>query len=123
MFARPLLIAVAMLVLAACASTTLRDSWYDPAYPAKPFRKLLVLGVSNNISERRIFEDIMARQVAATGVEAVPGYRYLPDEAKVPEAVLDAAMRNAGADGLLMSRVRSIDRASSRSVGRSSSAN
>src|SRR5918993_332790 len=113
MLARPLLIAAAALVLAACASTTLRDSWSDPAYPAKPFRKLLVLGVSGSISERRVFEDIMARQVSTTGTEAVPAYRYLPDDGKAQETALDEAVRAAGADGLLMSRVRAIDRRTS----------
>ena len=113
MIARSMLVAAAALLLAACASTTLRDAWFDPAYPAKPFRKLLVLGVSDDISERRIFEDIMARHVAATGTEAVPAYRFLPDAGKVPEPALDEAVRAAGADGLLMSRVRKIDRRTS----------
>jgi hypothetical protein len=113
MNARPLLIAAALLLLAACASTTLRDSWYDTSYSGKPFRKILVLGVSNNVSERRIFEDVMVQRLAATGVEAIPAYRYLVDDGKAPEPALDAAVRASGADGLLMSRIRGIDRRTS----------
>jgi hypothetical protein len=113
MNARPLLIAAFALALAACASTTLRDSWYDTSYSGKPFGKLLVLGVSNNVSERRIFEDVMVQRLAATGVEAIPAYRYLVEDGKVAEPALDAAVRASGADGLLMSRVRGIDRRTS----------
>ena len=113
MIARRTFIAVASLALAACAATTVRDAWYDSTYRGGPFRKLLVLGVSGNISERRTFEDIMAARLAATGIEAVPAYRHLPDGGKAPEPVLDAAVRASGADGLLMSRVRAIDRRTS----------
>jgi hypothetical protein len=113
MIARPLMMAAAALALAACASTTLRDAWYDTAYTGGSFRKVLVLGVSNNVSERRIFEDIMSGRLAATGVDAIPAYRYLVDDGKVPEPALDAAVRASGADGLLMSRVRAIDRRTS----------
>lgn len=112
MIARPLLIAAAF-VLTACASTTLRDSWYDTAYTGGTFRRILVLGVSGNISERRIFEDVMSQRLAATGVEAIPAYRYLADDGQAAEPALDAAVRTSGADALLMSRVRGIDRRTS----------
>jgi len=102
--------AVASLALAACATTTVRDAWYDSTYRGGPFRKLLVLGVSGNISERRTFEDIVAARLATTGIEAVPAYRHLPDGGKALEPVLDAAVRASGADGLLISRVHAIDR-------------
>ena len=113
MDARPLLIAAFALALAACASTTLRDSWYDMSYAGGPFRKILVLGVSSNVTERRIFEDVMAQRLAASGVEAIPAYRYLVDDGMAAEPALDAAVRASRADGLLMSRVRGIDRRTS----------
>jgi hypothetical protein len=113
MISRRTFIAASVLALAACASTSLRDSWYDTTYRGAPFRKLLVLGVSNNVSERRTFEDLMATRLAATGIEAMPAYRFLPEGDKVSEAQLDGAMRASGGDGLLMSRVRAIDRRTS----------
>ena len=113
MISRRTFIAIASLALAACASTSLRDTWYDPAHRGGALRKLLVLGVSDNISERRTFEDVMAARLAATGIEAIPAYRYLPEGDKAAEPALDAAMRASGADGLLMSRIRAIDRRTS----------
>lgn len=113
MIFRRTFIAVASIALAACAATTVRDSWYDPTYRGGPFRKVMVLGVSGNISERRTFEDIMVGRLASTGVDAIPAYRFLPDGGKASESALDAAVRASGADALLMSRVRGIDRRTS----------
>ena len=110
---RRLFVAVAALALAGCASTTIRDAWTDPSYGGPGFRKVLVLGVSSDMTNRRIFEDVMAQRIAATGVEAIPSYRYLPDGGKVPESTLDGAVKASGADGLLMSRIRAIDRRTS----------
>jgi hypothetical protein len=107
---RRLFLVAAALALAGCASTTIRDSWSDPAYRGPGFRKVLVLGVARDMTTRRVFEDIMAQRVAATGVEAMPAYLWLPDGGKVPEATLDAAVKQSGADALLMSRVRQVDR-------------
>ena len=110
MIADRLLMLCATLALVACVSTTIRDSWVDPAYRGGPLRKLLVLGVSPNLSERRIFEDIMSARLTTVGVDAVPAYRFLPESGRAEEAALDAAVRASGADGLLMSRVLHVDR-------------
>lgn len=112
MLRRGFLVAVAVLV-AGCASTTLRDAWYDNDYKGGPFKRVLVLGVSNNAAERRTFEDIIVARLTGLGVQAVPAYRYLPDGARASEAQLDEAVRASGADALMMSRVRAIDRRTS----------
>ncbi len=110
---RRLLPVAAVLSLAACASTTIRDTWTDTAWQGPAFRKVLVLGVSRDTTDRRVFEDIMAAKVAATGVEAIPAYRLMPDSGKVPEPELDRVVKASGADALLMSRIRSLDRRTS----------
>lgn len=107
---RRLLLAAAAMMLAGCASTTIRDTWSDPAYRGPAFRKVLVLGVSSDLPDRRLYEDIMSARVAATGAQAIPAYRFLPDSGKAPEAELDRAVKAAGADAMLMSRIRHIDR-------------
>ena len=110
---RRLFIAAATLALAACVSTTIRDSWTDPAWNGPAFRRVLVLGVSRDVPERRVFEDIMSQRIAQTGVQAIPAWRYLPESGRADEPTLDRAVRESGADGLVMSRIRSIDRRTS----------
>jgi hypothetical protein len=111
MHTRRLFLAFAALALAACAtSTTLRDSWFDPAYTGGAFKRIVVLGVALDEAQRRTFEDIAVARLVAAGVDAVPSYRYLPEGGRVPESRLDEAVRASGADALWMSRVRQIDR-------------
>jgi hypothetical protein len=104
----PLLAAVA-LMLAACAPTTIRDSWHDPEYRGTAFRTVLVLGVFPNIAERRQFEDVMAATIDATGARGIPAYRFIPGQERASEADLDRAVRESGAEALLMSRLVSVD--------------
>jgi hypothetical protein len=113
MIARKLFFATAALALTACVSTSIRDSWLDPQHRGPAYRKVLVLGVSSELTDRRVFEDVMVERIAATGATAAQSYRYLPEGGKVPEAELDGAVRVSGAEALLMSRVRNVDRRTS----------
>lgn len=106
---RRIALAAIALVLAACAPTTIRDSWHDPEYRGAAFRSVLVLGVFPNIAERRQFEDVMAATIGATGARGIPAYRFLPGQERASEADLDRAVRESGADALLMSRLVSVD--------------
>ena len=106
---RTVLAAIALVALSACAPTTIRDSWHDPEYRGAAFRSVLVLGVFPNIAERRQFEDVMAATIGATGARGIPAYRFLPGQERASEAELDRAVRESGADALLMSRLVSVD--------------
>ena len=105
------LASLAMAILfAGCASTSIVDSWSDPSYQGGPFKRIMVLGVTKNAVARRTFEDIFASKLRATGIEAIPGYQYLPQDGQVNEPELNAAVRASGADGLLMVRLLRVDR-------------
>jgi hypothetical protein len=106
-------LAVVAMLVAGCASTSITDSWSDPSYQGGPFRRIMVLGVTKNTVARRIFEDIFASKLRATGVEAVPAYQHLPQDGPVGESELNAAVRASGADGLLMVRLLRVDRQTS----------
>ncbi len=100
-------LAAAVLALAACATTTLRDSWTDPTVRAEPFRKVLVVTVGGGVAQRRIFEDTLAARLEAAGVAGVQGYRLLP-EGKASEAEMNAAVAQAGADGLMLVHFKGV---------------
>ena len=69
--ARAALLLPAGLLVAACASTSLVNQWKSPEYTGAPLRKVLVLGVSEQPSVRRVFEDEFASRLTAAGVNAV----------------------------------------------------
>jgi hypothetical protein len=103
------LLAVLATLVAACASTSLRDSWTDPDFRGGPFRKIIVVGATDSPGNRRVFEDIFAERLAATGVGAIRSYTLLPQSGLIPEGEFEAAARGSGADGLLMVRLRRVD--------------
>ena len=95
----------AALALTGCsASNRLVSQWSNPAYSSPPFRKILVGGSGPESAIRRNLEDEFVAQLAATGVDAVPSYRYIPDDQNVDEATLTKAAQQAGADAVMLAR-------------------
>ena len=98
------------LVVAACAATTLTNSWKSPDYKGPALKKLLVVGVSKQSVTRRTFEDGFVGQLKAAGVEAVASYTLIPQDGQATEAELTKAVKDAGADGTLITRLVRIDK-------------
>ena len=98
----------AVVFLASCQSTTLQSTWVDPNFTGGPFKKVFVMGLARDITSVRIFEDIMVARLQAAGVQAVPAYQFIAEEAQVPEPVLEAAVAKSGADALLMTRLLGV---------------
>lgn len=101
------LIACAALVAAGCASTTLRDAWFDPSVRSKPFARILVVSVGGDLTQRRIFEDALAGKLATVGVEGIPGYRLLRD-GTLTEDEIKGGVASSGSDGLLLVHIRGV---------------
>jgi len=106
---RATLLLGAALFVAGCASTTLRNAWFDPSYAGGPMRKILVVGVGANLTDRRVFEDIFAQKLTAAGTQGLPGYQFLADDARTSEPGWNAGVLASGADGLLVVRVLGVD--------------
>jgi hypothetical protein len=98
-----------VLLLAACASTTLSNSWVNPEYKGPPLKKVMVVGVSSQPALRRTFEDEIVEELKAVGVEAVASYNYIPDDGKAEEARVSAAVKDAGVQGVLITRFVRVD--------------
>ena len=111
------LVAVAVLLVAGCASSQIVNEWVNPEQTAGGVRRVLVFGVSRQTSIRRTFEDRFVARLGAEGVEAVPSYRYLPQDGPVPEAQLREAIKQAGADGAIITRLLGVERRTQVSPG------
>jgi len=103
-------LAAAALLAAGCASTQLVTQWRAPDYRGEPLRRLLVVGMTQQSVERRAFEDTMVSSLRAGGVDAVAAYSVLPEDGEPDQARLARAASEAGADGLLATRVVKVDK-------------
>jgi hypothetical protein len=101
----------AALLLAACSTTSVKDTWRDPAFSGPPARQVLVVGVLKGDANRRVFEDSFSRALGAAGSRGIASYPIITDStAGISEARLVAAMKQANADAVLVTRVLRVRR-------------
>ena len=101
----PLLGIVLLTALCGCATTELTNTWKDPAYQGGSVKKIMVVGISNQASVRRTFEDTFAEILKAKGVEVVPSHTLVPEDGQMSEDKLRAAVEQSGAGAVLITRM------------------
>jgi hypothetical protein len=111
------IVAVALL-LSACATTQIINQWSDPGYTSASFKRIMVIGVSKQDSLRRTFEDEFVVQLKALGIDAVPSYLLVPEAGEVEESRLKQAVKQAGADAVIISRLVRVERKAQMTPGR-----
>ena len=105
-----LVIAVCLGLTGCAASTKVVNQWVSPDYVSPRFKKIMVIGVSKQPSIRRTFEDEFVGQLKAAGVDAVPSYIYIPEDGQVDEGRLQAAVKQAGADAVIVTRLVRVEK-------------
>jgi len=96
------------LVAAGCATTRISAVWTDETWHGEPFRKILVIGVSDNETRRRVFESEFADQLRARGSSGVPAYTLDLPPGPVDKDAIIARVKGLGIDGVLVTRL--VDR-------------
>jgi len=104
----PVLLALPLL-LTGCASTRLIDEWRQPGATDTFYRNLLVIGVSEEEAGRRGFEDRLSDALSGHGVRATPGYRLIRSTAAASQPELLDAVRDSGADAVLITRILRLE--------------
>jgi hypothetical protein len=94
-------------LLAGCASTSLTSSWESPDYRGGPLKKLAIFVMAKDETMRRFAEDQMVRKMPA-GTTATAGYALF-DKSEADHEKVRAALVKAGYDGVLVSRLVSVD--------------
>jgi len=89
--------------MAGCASSELIDIWSDPSFHSPYLNKLLVISVSKNSTNRRIWEDAFSAELIKHGVSPTPSYRLFPDALPDTNQVYQIVQSN-GFDGVLITR-------------------
>ncbi|SDY38406.1 hypothetical protein SAMN05421644_1576 [Allochromatium warmingii] len=76
---RPVLIALAAIVLTACASSPVSSVWTSPNQSLKGYERLVVFGITNSPKVRRAYEDQFVAQLQARNVQVRAGYELVAD--------------------------------------------
>jgi hypothetical protein len=103
------LVALVALVSGCQQTTSIQSAWFDTDFAGPPFRKVIVVGITDNVSDARVFEDIFAGKLRAAGVDGVAGHAIISNDTRESDSLLDAAVAKSGAQGLLLVRLLSVD--------------
>lgn len=99
------------LVCAACATSRMLKQEANPDYVGKPFKSVMVVAVTADEIVRRSFEDRIVALLAQRKVKGIPGYSAVRHRGKVQEAELRQAIAQSGVEGVLITRITSVDQA------------
>jgi len=104
----PLVLAAALAVIAlapGCGpSTKIMHSWAEPSFQTNSIKKIMVIGVAQNATIRRVFEDEFAAALGRQGVQAISSYGQF-DVLKADSSTILAALSQGGCDGVMVTRL------------------
>ena len=96
------------LVLGACASTGLAESWVDPETKELPhFQRVFVAYLGADSAAQRLAEDSMAKHLSAP--EVLKSYALFPDARELDPAKLREELRARGCDGAVLMRLARVE--------------
>jgi hypothetical protein len=121
---RAILLAVILLAswsLAYSRSTKLVTSWKNPKYSSGHFRRILVIGMSENPVVRADFEDALSKKITRDGFEAIPGNTLLlrPDSPDVDLEYLKGQIHDHKIDAVIVERLVNLDQTTTYVPGQS----
>jgi len=91
------------------SQTTISRSERVAAYEGVAFESLFVIGVGEDNEARKLFEDAFADALTTSGTRAQPSWGLLPQSTLLTEQDLQAAVGTNGFDGVLITRLVSVD--------------
>lgn len=96
-----------LLALTGCSSLKVVDTWHKPALQGQ-YKKIMILGIGNDETKRKLFENIVVDQLQQHMVTAVASHTILPDLDKTNRDGVVAAVHAARCDAVLTTRVLAI---------------
>ena len=104
MKSRLLLLFYTVLLLSGCQTTEILNTWSDSPQTEK-FSKVLVIAVFKERVYRDLLEQKLVAALQADGINAEAASNLFPDAAVMDEAMTDSAMKQAGADSVMVIRL------------------
>ncbi len=97
-----------MVLLSACSSLKVQETWYNPAKVGSHYQKLMVLFITPDENRRKMVENIVVDELGRNGVRGVACHTYVKDLDKAHRDDVVAAVRETGADGVITMQAVSV---------------
>lgn len=99
-----LLLFGSVLLITACATTEVLDTWKDDSQTEK-FTTFFVLGVIKEPAYRNLLENKLVNFLKNAGVNAYPAHMFFPEADFIDEAAAAATIKEKNVDGVLVVRL------------------
>jgi hypothetical protein len=103
------LLLTATLLTLSCASMRMADEWRDTTFQGPPYKKIMIVALTNRADLRQPIEDEFSRRIKARGGEAVACYVCIPDVDKISREELVKASSGMGIEAYLVVMVLRTD--------------
>lgn len=99
---------ICLFFISSCAGTKFLSVWKDSAYSGGTLQKIMIVGVSEKPSNRRLFEDELAKQLKSIGTEAIASAAVIPTMKEIDETVIKKAALKLNADAVLITHLEGV---------------
>lgn len=103
-FPRSLLAFAGLIFLASCANTQVTGSWKDATFESK-LSNVLVIGISDNFTTRRMFEDTIVKKFAERGITATSSATIAPQDKQLDQETIENIIDERDFDAVLITRM------------------
>ena len=106
---------VALLLLTGCSTARMTDTWVNKEYTNYQPKKVLIVGLTDNLIARKMFEEQLKTELINRGIDAVESYDvFKPTFTSLKQTEEDIEkevkrISNEGFDAILISAVKGID--------------
>ncbi len=102
---------VALLVLSSCSSSTkLISASKEPGYSGGYINSMMIVGVSDNIEDRRLFENAFLGCLKGQGVTAYSSLEFLSVNQEVTKELVKKIAQENGIESVLVTRLVGVDK-------------
>ncbi len=98
-----------LLLLTACTLTKLTGIYKDKSYTGGYLKSVLVVGVSDNVKNRRLFEDTFTEQFKRVGIEAISSAVIIPKDKKLDTDTIKKSAESQGFETVLVTHLVGVE--------------
>ena len=94
-----------LISISACSSTIITGVWKKSDYSGEPFASVLVIALTENKTNRNIWEDKLVTQLSQKGVKAIPSNAVFHNGGGLTKEEVLAYVRENGTESVLVTRL------------------